>query len=246
VSSTSRDDRPILPARCIASALLYATSFPDTARQQEQEAQRAWIMEGGGIATWSEGILRLQSRSFTVKRTKVETDHFVYWLNRDFPANFTVTWDFRYPPIEQNPEGLAIIFFSAMGLHGEDLFNPRLQKRDGIFERYYDGDINCYHTSYLALGRGNSNLRKNKGFHLPASGEDLVALGGAEKWHQLQVTRFDELVELRVNGAVSFAWHDDGKTHGPRLGDGKLGFRQQNNLLWGDYANVRVWGLTHG
>ncbi len=246
VSPTSSNDRPILPAQCKTRDLLYAANFPDMARQKEKEQQREWIMEGGGIATWSQGILRLRSRSFTVKRTKVETDHFVYWLNRDFPANFAVTWDFRFAPIEQNPEGLAIIFFSAMGLHGEDLFDPRLQKRDGIFERSYDGDINCYHTSYLALGRGTSNLRKNKGFHLPASGEDLVARGGAEKWHKLQVTRFEGLVELRVNGEVSFAWDDDGKTYGPRLGGGKLGFRQQNNLLWGDYTNVRVWELTRG
>ncbi len=235
---------PVLPAGCKQSKLLYENRFEGETAQREQEARREWIMEGGGIATWSESHLRLRSRNFMVQRSKVETDHFVYWLNKDFPADFAMTWEFRYPPREQNPEGLAIVFFSASGIHGEDIFDPKLQKRDGIFERYYDGDIHCYHTSYLAMGRGSSNLRKNKGFHLPASGDDLVGKGGSEKWHQLQVTRFGDLVELRVNGQVCFAWEDDGKKYGPRIGGGKLGFRQQNNLLWGDYANLRVWGLN--
>jgi hypothetical protein len=39
----------------------------------------------------------------------------------------------------------------------------------------------CYHTSYFADSRGSVNLRKNAGFHLVASGDDLVAKGGPGK-----------------------------------------------------------------
>jgi hypothetical protein len=202
-----------------------------------------WIMEGGGVAEWTADGLRLRSRRFTEKRSNVETDHFVYWLKRDFPANVRIAWEFRYAAKERNPEGLAILFFSAAGVGGEDLFDAKLQRREGIFERYYDGDIHCFHTSYLALGRGTSNLRKNKGFHLPVSGPDLLDKGGAERWQRVEVIKDGGLVELRVNGEVSFSWVDDGKQFGARIGGGKLGFRQQNNLLYGDYRNLCVYRI---
>jgi len=203
-----------------------------------------WFMEGGGAATWETDCLKLRSRWFSAERSKVETDHFAFWLNREFPADHVIEWEFRFPPKEQNDDGLAIIFFAAKGLKGEDALDPKLMRRNGIFERYYDGDINCFHTSYLAIGRGTANLRKNKGFHLPASGWDLSSKFPPLEWHKVRVTKCAALIELRFNGEVSFAWQDDGKQYGPRIAGGKLAFRQQNNLLWGEYRNLKVWEAT--
>jgi hypothetical protein len=183
----------------------------------------------------------LRSRWFSVERSKVETDHFTFWLNREFPADVAIEWEFRFPPKEQNADGLAILFWGGKGLNGEDVLDPKLARRNGIFERYYDGDINCFHTSYLAIGRQTANLRKNKGFHLPASGWDLSSKFPALAWHKVRVTQNGPLVELRLNGEVSYAWNDDGKKFGPRMGGGKLAFRQQNNLLFGEYRNLKVF-----
>ena len=205
-----------------------------------------WFMEGGGAATWEADCLKLRSRWFSEERSRVETDHFTIWLNREFPADQVVEWEFRFPPKEENNDGLAILFFCGKGLKGEDALDPRLMKRNGIFERYYDGDINCFHTSYLAIGRGTANLRKNKGFYLPATGWDLSSKFPPLAWHKVRVTKCGGLVELRLNGEVSFAWEDDGKQFGPRIGGGKLAFRQQNNLLWGEYRNLKVWEATCG
>jgi hypothetical protein len=207
-------------------------------------SDRDWIMEGGGVAEWNAGTLRLYSKHFTETRSKIETDHFVYWLNRDFPTNFAVEWDFRFPDLKSSPNGLAILFFCAKGAKGQDLFGPSLAKRDGIFERYYDGDISCYHISYFAGKRGQTNVRKNPGLHLVAFGKDLVAQGGGEKWHHLVLTHYGTKTELLVDGEVCISWNDDGKTGGPALvGGGKIGLRQQNDLRWGEYRNLRAYEL---
>ena len=232
-----------LPTACARSELLYENTFTMPTEQQKIQNQKDWVMEGGGVADWADGNLRLKPKNYTPKRSKVETDHFVYWLKKDFPADLAIEWDFRFPPPDASPSGLAIIFFSARGAGGQDLFDPSLAKRDGIFERYHSGDINCYHLSYLAIGRGSANIRKNPGFHLVASAPDLVTKGGPDKWHHLRLTRFGSDIELTVDGARCLTWTDDGKTFGHLLDGGKIGLRQQNDLFWGDYTNLRVYAL---
>ncbi|MBM4039987.1 MAG: DUF1961 family protein [Planctomycetes bacterium] len=232
-----------LPEGCTGCELLYENTFAGPKDQREAQAAKDWAMEGGGIAEWADGHLRLKAKRYTEKRSNVETDHFVYWLKRDFPADIAVEWDFRFPDWKESPNGLAIIFVCAKGVRGEDIFDPGLAKREGVFVRYHSGDINSYHISYFAGKRGKANVRKNSGFKLVASGDDLVAAGGPEKWHRLLLTRFGATIELRVDGKPCLRWTDDGTTHGPTHGGGKLGLRQQNDLLWADYTNLRVYGL---
>ena len=232
-----------LPEGCTGSELLYENTFSGTEPEKKAEADKDWIMEGGGIVKWDDGFLRMRAKNYTVRRSKVETDHFVYWLNRDFPADFAVEWDFRFPDKDVSPYGLAIIFFCAKGMNGEDIFDPKLQKREGRFGRYFAGDINCYHVSYYASARGRANIRKNHGFFLVDASDDIVAAAGPNKWHRLRLSYFGGLLELSVNGKRCLSWFDDGETFGPRHGGGKLGFRQQNDLFWGDYTNVRVYEL---
>jgi hypothetical protein len=223
--------------------LLYENTFAKPEKANPADAEKDWIMEGGGIATWGDGYLRLASKHYTPTRSKIETDHFVYWLRRDFPADLAVEWEFLFPSWEISPNGLAIIFLSAQGIHGEDLFNPGLARREGIFERYHSGDIRCYHLSYFAGRRGTANLRKNAGFHLAVSGVDLVSHGGPERWHQLRLTHFGPELALTVDGQPCLLWTDDGVTYGPILGGGKIGLRQQNDLRYGEYRNLRVYAL---
>jgi len=232
-----------LPEGCTGCEVLYENTFSAPKEQREAEAAKDWVMEGGGIAEWADGRLRLRAKHYTPKRSSIETDHFVYWLKRDFPADIAVEWDFRFPDWGESPNGLAIIFVCARGAKGEDLFDPKLAKRDGVFARYHSGDIASYHISYFAGKRGKANVRKNSGFHLVVSGDDLVAAGGPEKWHRLALTRFNGALELRVDGKPCLQWTDDGKAYGPVHGGGKIGLRQQNDLLWGDYTNLRVYGL---
>lgn len=232
-----------LPEGCAGTALLYENTFSAPQRERSAEARRDWVMEGGGIAEWEDGLLRLRPRRFTIERSRSETDHLVYWLKKDFPADLAIEWEFRFPDLKRSPKGLVILFICAQGLNGEDLFDPKLAKREGVFKRYYDGDINCYHISYFAGARGRANVRKNKGFYLVTAADDLVVQGGAERFHRLRLTRFGQDLTLSVNGQRCITWTDDGQTYGPIPGGGKLGLRQQNNLLQGDYTNLRVYAL---
>ena len=232
-----------LPPGCAGAELLYENTFSAAPEQRRAEADKDWVMEGGGTAEWADGRLVLRPKRYTASRSRVETDHFVYWLKRDFPAGVAVEWDFRYPAPDGVPNGLAILFICARGVGGEDLFDPKLAKRKGVFRRYHSGDINSYHLSYFAGRRGTVNVRKNRGFRQVASGPDLVAKGGADKWHHLRLVRFKGLLQLTVDEQPCIRWTDDGTVGGPPHGGGKIGLRQQNNLRRGEYANLRVYGL---
>ncbi len=229
-----------VPAACAGSEVLYANTLDMPADMRKAENENNWVMEGGGAVEWSDGFLRLIPKRFTPKRSPVETDHFTFWLkNENFPSDFAVEWEFRTPHLG----GLVIIFFSANGINGEDVFDPKFQKREGVFERYYAGDINCYHMSYYAGGRGRANIRKNYGFNLVFADEDLVVKGGADKWHRMRMTKFNGMLELTVNGQRCLTWQDDGESYGPVLGGGKFSFRQQNDIRHGDYRNLRFYAL---
>ncbi len=70
--------------------------------------------------------------------------HWVLWLNRVFPADIKIEWEFQ--PLRE--PGLCMLFFDALGREGQPLFSPELQERDGYYPQYHSGDINAYHISY--------------------------------------------------------------------------------------------------
>ena len=71
--------------------------------------------------------------------------NFVFWCPEDFPADIAVTWDFW--PVRE--PGLCILFFSALGRGGEDIFDSSLAPRAGEYKQYHSSDINALHVSYF-------------------------------------------------------------------------------------------------
>jgi len=55
----------------------------------------------------------------------------------------------------------------------------------------------------------------------------------------VQVMKCEDHVIFTINDLQIFDWIDDGETYGPRLGGGKIGFRQMAPLI-GEYANLVV------
>lgn len=47
---------------------------------------------------------------------------------------------------------------------------------------------------------------------------------------------------FKINDLSIIQWQDDGKTYGPLLEDGKIGFRQMAPLV-AEYANLKVYEL---
>jgi hypothetical protein len=200
-----------------------------------------WIMEGPGKMSFRRGGMTLQTAA---AGTFHGPGHFVLWCPETFPDRFIAQWQFK----AISRTGLAIVFFAARGANGQDIFNPDLPRRDGIFSQYTHGAIVSYHFSYFAnlplfqSGRPSSNLRKNNHFYLTAVGPVAVA-PGAREFQKLEIIKDGRHIELIVNGKVSLDWTDnDPVRFGPAYTSGKIGFRQMAGTV-GKYRDFKVWAL---
>ena len=201
-----------------------------------------FVPEGSVKVYFENGRMRMQN---ALDPELGQKSNFVFWCDRDFPSDIAIEWDFR--PIEE--PGLAIMFFSAKGCGGEDLFDKSLAPRDGQYNLYHSGDINAYHISYFRRKWDEErafhtcNLRKSKGFYLVAQGADPIpdCADAAESYH-ICITKLNGKIDFAINGLVVFSWQDDGEEYGEVLGDGKIGFRQMAPMI-GEYSNLRVYEL---
>jgi len=203
-----------------------------------------WRMEGPGAVSFPAGRMRLESTADAAEGQKA---NLVFWCPRDFPDHVAVTWDFW--PIRE--PGLCILFFSARGRRGEDLFDPSLAPRSGPYDQYHHGDIDALHVSYFRRKHPDErafqvcNLRKSYGFHMVAQGADpLPGVADAAGPYGVTLIKSGPHVVFRLRDRLGreleiFRWLDDGQSHGPVLGGGKIGFRQMAPLI-AEYANLRV------
>ena len=180
---------------------------------------RDWVMEGQGTVRFENGWMEMYSPH--------EAGDHVFWCPKTFPDRFIAEWEAQ----NMDPKaGLCIVFFAAAGENGIDIFDRSLPKRDGSFEQYINGKINSYHISYYANtprkpARPYANLRKNTGFNLVSQGHAGIP-AQSSAIHQLRLVKNGPDIEFYVDGRSIIRWTDDGRTHGPVLRDGKVGFRQ--------------------
>ena len=194
-----------------------------------------WVMEGPGQLEFKDGWMHMFSPD--------EAYHHVFWCPYNFPDYFIAEWQ------AQNMEpdaGLCIIFFAAKGLNGEDILTGGLPERDGTFGNYIRGPLNCYHISYYANtpkkpDRGDSHLRKNKGFHLVQPGQEGIPTESTDI-HTMQLVKNGAHIVMYVDDRKIIEWVDPENKYGPPLKDGKIGFRQ---MQWTHfrYRNFKVWSI---
>lgn len=199
-------------------------------------------LEGQAILTFPEGRLRMRN---ALDPALGQASNFVLWCPEEFPADVSISWDFY--PVEE--PGLCMFFFATRGRGGEDLFDPALTPRQGVYSQYHHGDIDGFHVSYYrrrtAETRGFHvcNLRKSYGFYLVAQGADpLPDVADATPPYRMRVDKAGAAVRLAINDLPILEHVDDGVTHGPLLGGGKVGLRQMAPFV-GEYANLTVYGL---
>jgi hypothetical protein len=211
-----------------------------------------FVLEGPGAVSFPQGRMRLESTAdpgLDTDSAANQRANFVYWCPEIFPDNIEISWEFT--PVSE--PGLAILFFGAVGRNGKDLFDPSLPPRDGPYEQYHHGAIDALHVSYFRrrYAREKSfhlcNLRKSYGFHLVAHGADpLPAVKDATGPYRLTLRKHGSEVTFHIGGVNPwqpttevFRWTDDGVTFAPRLGAGRIGFRQMAPLV-AEYANLKV------
>lgn len=199
-------------------------------------------MEGSALMTFPRGRMRMENALSAADGQKA---NYVLWCPEVFPADLCIEWDFL--PIRE--PGLSILFFSAVGRGGEDLFAPSLGVRTGVYPQYHHGDINAFHVSYFRRKEADErafhtcNLRKSYGFHLVAQGGDPIPdADEAHEPYRMAVLRKGDTVAFFCNGLEIFRYVDDGVTFGARLGGGRIGFRQLAPLI-AEYANLTVTSL---
>lgn len=219
----------LVPADVAWSRPVYQTEFDDPA------VLREWRLEGGKRMVVADGRLVLESEPGQ------RDNHLVCWLDRAMPADFLL--EFAVRP-QNRAEGLAIVFFSTRGAHGEGIFDPALKPRSGVFKQYHSSDLDGYHVSYWAGERGFANVRKNAGFKLVASGPDLIRDAPADAFQVVRIYKRGGAIRLIVDDVVSVGFDDDGKTHGPVWNhSGWIGLRQMGHTVRGEYDWLKVYPL---
>ncbi|TLS49616.1 DUF1961 family protein [Paenibacillus antri] len=201
-----------------------------------------FVMEGDGAVTFPQDRMRLESRR---DPGEGQAANIVYWCKETFPADIAIRWKFW--PVRQ--PGLCILFFAAAGRNGEDLFDPALSRRTGIYDQYHHGDIDAYHISYFRKSNASErrfqtcNLRKSYGFHLVAQGADPIpGAADCDPPYRMQVLKRGPSIEFSIDELPIFRFADDGKSYGPVLGGGRIGFRQMAPLI-AEYSDLEVYRL---
>ena len=205
---------------------VYQTTFDDPAELKN------WKLEGGKRMSIENGKLVLESAS--------KNDHLVCWLKTEAPADFLLEFTVR-PAHRDN--GLNIAFFSARGINGESVFDPKLKPRTGIYSQYNRGDLNAYHVSYWKGSDNTPNLRKSAGFHLVAQGKNLVKSAPGDSFQTIRVYKRGGKIRLMVDDVVALAWDDDGKSYGPELGAGWIALRQMGHTERCEYDHLKIFPL---
>lgn len=196
-------------------------------------------LEGEAIIAFPNGRLRLENNRSPADGQRA---NFVLWCPEEFPQDVAISWDFW--PVRE--PGLCMLFFSASGRNGHDLFDQQLARRTGEYAQYHHGDIDAFHLSYYRRNTSadrafhTCNLRKSYGFHLVCRGADpLPAVAEARPPYHLMVVKRGLDIRFVINDLVILEWRDDGRRYGLELGGGKIGFRQMAPLI-GEYANLQV------
>lgn len=209
------------------------------------EDVKDFILEGQADISFPEGVMRLSS---ALDPALGQAANYVLWCNEDFPSDVMIKWKFR--PLSEI--GLCIMFFSAQGCGGEDIFDEKLKKRDGRYGMYHSSDINAFHVSYYRTNfrtvegepaMRTCNLRKSRGFYMVAQGGDPIPeLEYCRGFYDLVIVKKDNNISFYVNSVLVLRFCDDGKTFGAPLAGGKIGFRQMSPMT-GEYCDLEVYEI---
>lgn len=206
------------------------------------EDVKGFKMEGKAVMSFPMRRLRLENALSSEAGQKA---NYVIWCPEEFPSDIEVRWKFK--PLRE--PGLAILFLAAMGREGQDLFDSSLQPRTGEYSQYHHGDINAFHISYFRRKELSErafhtcNLRKSYGFHLVSQGGDpMPDADEINDFYEMCARKEGNTVSFYINELLIFHFEDDGKSYGPLLGGGKIGFRQLAPMI-AEYADLRVYRI---
>lgn len=219
--------------------LLYSTKM-DT-----KESVADWVLEGPGKFSFQDNKMIMSSlKPNPITRGE---GHVNFWCPKDFPESFVAQWECQV----LSKHGLCIIFFSAMGENGEDIFDSSMPKRDGHYSQYTSGAVKNYHITYhcnlplYQTGRTSSGLRKGNKFYVLGHG-DIAIPPQTKGFASMRLIKDGAHIQLFANEKLCLDFVDPGADRwGPVLGKGKIALRQMA-ITKGAYKNFQVWSLKTG
>lgn len=209
-------------AEALGGEVIYENKFDKPLDMSE------WQLEGPAKLKVVNGRLEIHN-----------ANHITLWLKKKLPRDFVAAWDIQPSQVP----GLAIVFISADGLGGKDLFDPSLKRRTGQFRQYVHGDIRSYHFSYYAGTRKSANGRRNPGLQLVAVCKDIIGadlMAGKKGPWRVAVIRRGARIDMTVNKQRFLTFIDDPKVRGPIHGGGYLGLRQMKRSKIIAYDNLVI------
>lgn len=199
-------------------------------------------MEGSCKTSFSNACMCMEN---ALDASLGQKSNYVFWCDKKFPSDIVVEWDFK--PISE--PGLAMLFFAANGKDGKDLFDKSFKPRTGEYQMYHHGDMNAFHVSYFRRKQEDErifhtcNLRKSYGFYLVAQGADPIPNAeDAKDFYHISLYKKGNEIRFAINNLELFHFEDDGKSYGPLLKDGYIGFRQMAPLV-AEYRNLKVYSV---
>ena len=206
---------------------------------------KGFTLEGDAKISFTDGAFKGMLLENALDEKLGQKSNFVFWCGEDFGGDMEISWNFK--PLRE--PGLAIMFFNALGLDGEDIFAPSLPKRTGEYDMYHSGGINCYHISYFRRKWAEErafhtcNLRKSKGFHLAAQGADPIPdIPDCKDFYKIKIVNSKGTISFLIDDLPIFQWHDDGSLGTPPQ-RGKIGFRQMAPLA-AVYSDLEVYSIV--
>ena len=83
----------------------------------------------------------------------------VVWNTNRFPADLLFEFTVNH---HGSNDGLTLVFFAAEGLQGQDIFDPGLPPRDGVYRNYNRGELRNYTVSYWSRNQKPSLVKRGE------------------------------------------------------------------------------------
>ncbi|MHC4916541.1 MAG: DUF1961 family protein, partial [Planctomycetota bacterium] len=191
--------------------------------EEKFENLEAWRHEGRGrmvLDAEEKGAMRLEIVGSGQGKAGSQA-----FCTLDFPHRVAVEYEVKV----LTTKGLILNFVAMRGAKGEDMFDPKMPKREGIFNDYVRNPLlRSYHFSISRYGdkgrhTGVSNSRRNPGVHLMSQGPDLCKETG--KWYRVRLVKDGPHLQLGVNGELAHEFTDPLELETPVPDGGKVGFR---------------------
>lgn len=209
--------------------------------EEKFENLKNWRHEGAGdmiLDKKEKNTLRLQIVGSSQGKAGAQA-----FCVKDFPDHIAVEYEIKL----LTKKGLVLSFVAIKGAKGEDMFDPEMPKREGIFNDYVRNPrLRSYHVSISRYGdkgvhTGVSNFRRNPGLEMMAQGPDLCKEIG--KWYRVRLVKDGAHLQLGVNGKLAVEFTDPLTLETPVPDAGKVGFRAIGAEVRALIRNFRVVAL---